>query len=267
MTELKVSGHLMSLDAGLFCIVQSKGAEVREELSGLPGVRISLPPGVQDGIAISSFRPDGWLAGQTEAALVRVTKGPAQVLVTVYQSPAQSGGAAPKLQVLRLGADDAVGADPHASAPPPPPVQPQALPPPDPEVIAHVQGEGDVGVPLGQWVGVRGSGRAIEGFRVLPQPPFMPPEIEYQAILGRDWNSPWVSGGAFCGSRGMALPLLGLRVRLGGRATSLTRCHYFASFVDGSSAGPVAAGEACRSPSLAALEAFRILLEPSATAQ
>ena len=45
-----------------------------------------------------------------------------------------------------------------------------------------------------------------------------PEDIEYQAVLGRNWLSPWVEGGKFCGSRGMALPLLGLKVRLKGAA-------------------------------------------------
>jgi hypothetical protein len=64
-------------------------------------------------------------------------------------------------------------------------------------------------------------------------------------VLGRDWLSPWVEGGKFCGSRGMALPLLGLKLRLKGAAAEEYHCSYMASFVDGTRAGPVPAGEAC----------------------
>jgi hypothetical protein len=71
------------------------------------------------------------------------------------------------------------------------------------------------------------------------------PDIEYQAVLGRDWLSPWVEGGKFCGSRGMAVPLLGLKLRLKGAAAEEYHCSYMASFVDGTRAGPVPAGEAC----------------------
>ena len=42
MTELKVSGHLMTLDTGLFCIVQTP-SRAADPAAGLPGVRISLP--------------------------------------------------------------------------------------------------------------------------------------------------------------------------------------------------------------------------------
>ena len=91
--ELKVSGHLMTLDTGLFCVFQAPGTPAANDWSGLPGVRISLPPGPAgrpDAVSISTFRDDGWMNGSDTAALIRVAEGPAQVLVTVYQAP---GGA------------------------------------------------------------------------------------------------------------------------------------------------------------------------------
>ncbi len=54
-----------------------------------------------------------------------------------------------------------------------------------------------------------------------------PQDLEYQAVLGRGWLSPWIEGGKFCGSRGMALPLLGLNVRLKGEAAKTHECTYF----------------------------------------
>src|SRR6185437_1814780 len=41
VTELKVSGHLMTLDSGLFCILQTPSATSARDATGLPGVRIS----------------------------------------------------------------------------------------------------------------------------------------------------------------------------------------------------------------------------------
>lgn len=273
-TELKVTGHLMTLDPGLFCIVQTPTGRKAEDSSGLPGVRVSLPPGPAgrpQSVAISSFRPDGYLHGQTDAALVRVTEGPAQVLVTVYQSAAGTD-TAPRLQVLRL-ADEAqarsvpmqqlpgMAAAPAGAAPGP--AQQRALP----DVIAHVQIRGDIGSGLGEWIGDRGSKRWIEGFAVAPQTgPVTPQDIEYQAVLGRGWLSPWVEGGQLCGSRGMALPILGLRLRLRGEAAEKFDCEYSATFTDGSEVGPVPAGESCEAESLAPIEAFKIDLRPRAEA-
>jgi hypothetical protein len=257
--ELKVSGHLMTLDTGMFCIFHAPGGTAANAGSGLPGVRISMPPSAgtpADAVKISTFRPDGWLDGSDGAALVRVEQGPAQVLVTVYQSPGASAETAPRLQVLRLS-PDAVAPAAAGAAPAAVRAAPAAV---KADIVAHVQRLGDVAGQFGAWTGTRGSGGWIEGFAVMPPESLAPQDLEYQAVLGRGWLSPWIEGGKFCGSRGMALPLLGLNVRLKGEAAKTHECSYFATFVDGTSAGPVPAGEACQADSLAALEAFQIVL-------
>ncbi len=259
VTEVKVSGHLMTLETGLFCILQKQNQE-SSGATGLPGVRLSVLPGTDAaGVSITSFRPDGWLGGRHDAALVRVDNGPSQILVSVYQS-ADGRGGAPNLQVLRLteGGGPAAAGVPAKSAPA---VAAQAA---RGEVSAHVQRRGDVVAPLGEWIGDRGSQRWIEGFGILPAGELSPEDIEYQAVLGRGWLSPWVEGGQFCGSRGMALPILGLRVRLRGAAADKFECSLAATFVDGSKAGPVNDGEPCESESLAPLEAFQVVLRPRA---
>jgi hypothetical protein len=261
VAELKVSAHLMNLETGLFCIVQapSRGGDVA---AGLPGVRVSLPPGAPvhpGGVTIRGFRDDGWLGASGDAALVRVAAGPAQVLVTVYQA-AGSADSAPSLQVLRL-------IEPSAGAPAVP--APQPAPRRAPEVmdlVAHIQGRGDVGARLGEWLGHIGGKAWIEGFAIAPTHDVAPDDIEYQAVLGRGWLSPWVEGGQFCGSRGMALPVLGLRLRLRGKAAEAFDCFYSASFVDGAQVGPVSGGEACEADSLAAMEAFQVVLRPKGQA-
>jgi hypothetical protein len=88
--------------------------------------------------------------------------------------------------------------------------------------------------------------------------------VEYQGVLGRGWLSPWVDNGKFCGSRGMALPLLGLNVRLKGTAAKEYSVRYSATFIDGSAVGPVEEGTACEAPGLAALESFLVELVPRA---
>ena len=162
ITELKVSGHLMTLEAGVFCIFQPPGSPRAGE-HGLPGVRVSLPPAPLSrpgAVQISTFREDGWLPGGEGAALVRVAEGPAQVLVTVYQVPGAGADSAPRLQVLRLSAE--------VQAAPPRPATAGALPV-DADLVAHIQRTGDVGAKLGEWMGVRGSRLWIEGSRSRPR--------------------------------------------------------------------------------------------------
>ncbi|HUB12781.1 MAG TPA: hypothetical protein VMB34_12555 [Acetobacteraceae bacterium] len=263
IAELRVSGHLMTLDKGLFCIFQAPGSPPPDAATGLPGVRISEAPGPAGrpgAVDISTFRQDGWLSGT--AALVRVAEGPAQVLVTVYQSPRQGPETAPRLQVLRLSGEAAAAAAPaQAGADQAAPGVP-AVAQPEPEVVAHVQRTGDVGVSLGEWIGNRGSKSWIEGFAIKPREGVAAEDIEYQAVLGRGWLSPWVEGGKFCGSRGMALPLLGMKVRLKGAAAHNWELNYEATFTDGSTVGPVGADQTCEAESLASLEAFRVELRP-----
>ena len=72
VAELKVSGHLMTLDTGLFCVFQVPGSPAANDRSGLPGVRVSLPPGPvgrPDAISISTFREDGWMNGGRQTAV------------------------------------------------------------------------------------------------------------------------------------------------------------------------------------------------------
>jgi hypothetical protein len=256
VTELRVSANLMTLETGVYCVFPAPGSRSPDPGTGLPGVRITRCPGMAgrpEAVSISTFREDGWL--DNTAALVRVSDGPAQVLVTIYQAAGQPAENAPRLQVLRLAGDPAVA----GSEPPVPAVKER-----DPEVMAHIQGAGDVPGQFGDWIGKRGSRAWIEGFGISDKGPIAPGDMEYQGVLGRGWLSPWVENGKFCGSRGMALPLLGLNVRLKGAAATDYTVRYSATFIDGSAVGPIEEGAACEAPGLAAMEAFQIELVPRA---
>ncbi len=265
ITELKASAHLMLLDVGVFCIFHTPGGQMPDARTGLPGVRLSLPPApAQSGrMQISTFHEDGWIGGAEGAALVRVEDGPAQILVTVYQAP-DGAKEPPRLQVMRLTEDpQAAQRDPALASRPvvaAPDAIAQAADRGPAEIVAHVYGRGDVGCRLGEWIGDRGSKRWIEGFAIIPASGLGAGDIEYQAVLGRDWISPWAEGGQFCGSRGMSLPILGLRARLLGKAAETHSFTLAATFVDGSTCGPVEAGGACQAESLAPLEAFCVEL-------
>lgn len=274
VAELRVSGNLMRLETGLYCIV-NKPVPHADARSGLPGVRLSPAPGTDsrpEQVQITSFRDDGWLSGFGDAALVRVHNGPAHVLVTVYQAP-NHPESAPNIQVIKLLDNVPPQAGAAFAAQPAAAFLPQgsahvaaaaaAAPAEGPRVmdmVAHIQGLGDVGALMGDRLGEVGSKRWIEGFAIAPTHDVAPADIEYQAVLGRGWLSPWVEGGEFCGSRGMALPVLGLRVRLRGDAARDFECSYGASFTDGTEAGPVPAGASCEAESLAPLESFQVFI-------
>lgn len=258
--ELKVTGHLMTLPPGLFCIINEINPGATRN-SGMPGVRVSPPPAGSANIEISGFRTDGWLSAEGDATLVRIRKKPTQILVTVYQLPNEVD-AAPKLQVRQLlgandlPADNVPAADAPVAAPAPVPAPAQI------NLMAHIQTRGDVGAAFGSWLGERGSNNWIEGFSINAPDGVSPADFTYQAVLGRGWLSPWVEAGQYCGSRGMALPLLGLRIRLGGDAAEQYDISYSATFVGGATAGPVSNDETCEADTLAPLESIQLTLTP-----
>jgi hypothetical protein len=130
------------------------------------------------------------------------------------------------------------------------------------DLLAHIQSRGDVGAKFGDWLGERGSQNWIEGFAITAPEGVNPADLSYQAVLGRGWLSPWVEAGQYCGSRGMALPLLGFRVRLSGDAAEQYQLSYSANFVGGTGAGPVGNDEICEGDTLAPLEAVQVSLIP-----
>lgn len=262
--DLKAGAHMMVLDAGIFCIFHAAG-QAPAGPAGLPGVRISRAPGTPPGIVtVSTFEEDGWIGGSNGAALVRVMRGPAAVLVTTYQEP-DSPHPAPRLQVAQLaGPVTPVSAAPAVSAPPAAAsAASEAATSAETvaekvssDISAHIQRRGDVSTGIGHWMGVPGSQSWIEGFSIAPEEGVPAADVEYQAVLGKGWLSPWAEGGQYCGSRGMALPILGLRVRLKGQSAETLKVRLTATFTDGTRLGPVDGSEALEAESLAPLEAF-----------
>ncbi|GBR50186.1 hypothetical protein AA106555_0121 [Neokomagataea thailandica NBRC 106555] len=252
--DLRAGARLMVLDAGVFCIFHAPG-QADPEPNGLPGVRISKAPATPAGlVSISTFDEDGWIGGSKGAALVRVLRGPAAILVTTYQDPANDAPA-PQLQVVQLASPTPVAATAAAA-------EQATTSAKDLEISAHVQRRGDVGGVVGEWMGNPESQTWIEGFAIAPVKHIPAEDIEYQAVLGKGWLSPWAEGGQYCGSRGMALPILGLRVRLKNGSAETHEVRLTATFTDGTRLGPVDGTEALEAESLAPLEAFLLEIVP-----
>jgi hypothetical protein len=201
------------------------------------------------------------MTANDEPTMLRVAAGGGEILATLYWTSADPLAAAPALRLVRLN-PEAPAAVPQPGSMPPGPPGGFAPPPPAAEIVAHIEGVGDVDGRVGDWVGMRGSGRAIEGFSLTPRQGFTADDFEIRAVLGRDWLSPWLPGSRYLGSRGLALPLRGFCLRLRPVAATRVDVACFARFVDGSEIGPVGSDQVCAAPSLAALEAFQVLPRP-----
>ena len=259
--ELRASAHLMTLETGIFCLVNGSSKPAEDIISG---VRVSVTNPADANVTVTSFRSDGWLTGGGDAALIRVLAGPAQVLVTIYQAAGGAVENAPKLRVLRLSEAAPEGAKTAASPAVTGLRRPVMVLTEPHDIVAHVQKSGDIGRAFGEWVGTPGSQVAIEGFSVTAPKDLEPGDLTYQAVLGRGWMSPWSEAGQFCGSRGMALPILGLRVKLSSAAAKRYGLRYSATFLDGTKLEGLGSEDSCETPTLAALEAMRVDLTPKA---
>lgn len=226
--ELKVHAHVITLGTGIYCIFLAKDQEFSFS-KNLPAIKISGVPGgpdIQGNVSFSAFDKEGWLSEDSPAVLIKVKKGPAQILVSFYDD-VHSEMPLPRLQILQVGGVSE--SETHI-------VENKNYKNQDLKeghLLAHIQEKGDVMSPLSQWIGEAGSDLWIEGFKISVPPYLQPEDLEYQAVLGKGWLSPWVEGEEFCGSRGMSLPLLGLKVRLKGAAAEKWRVQVEAVFMDG----------------------------------
>lgn len=264
VAEVRSSAHMLTIQPGLYCISVLEPGRALAQSGMLPSTRVSGAPGTAQGGGISTvgLPSNEWLDTPGQAVLVRAVSANSRLLLTNYLPRGDATATPPKLHIQRLGdIAAAMPAPAEAIAAAPPEPTPDQAPPP--AIVAHVQRDGDVARGFGEWVGAAGAGRWIEGFSIAAPEGIATQDLEYQAVLGRGWLSPWILSGGFCGSRGMSLPVLGLRVRLKGAANLNYACEAEATFGDGTRIGPLVGAEvACESETLAPLEAFRLVLAP-----
>jgi hypothetical protein len=125
-------------------------------------------------------------------------------------------------------------------------------------ILAHISLQGDVWFEQGAWVGASDKRLTIEGFAVEPGVAFTAADISYQAMFSDGSLTDRCQGGEFCGTRGKALPICGLRVRLSGAAADSYDCSYCARFADGTEVSCVKGGEICQAESRAPIVGLRI---------
>jgi hypothetical protein len=229
----------LTFEPGLYRVeISAPAGQVTELGVVLPCVRIEfLPatPACPGHGTLVTLKDGGWLWASDVPTFVTVAGGCAGALMTSYR--AGDDMRSPAVRITHLPSSLATAAAPDAE---PVPILPAAI---NLWMVAHVTGAGELAAAADGWLGEPGG--AIEGFSMTPGAPFAPADIEYQAILGTDWCTPWVQGGMFCGSRGLNLPIFGFRLRLGKRWPEYG-CTYSGRFAGGLTSGPHHDGETCQ---------------------
>lgn len=201
----EVAAHTLLLRRGTYCIYVVAISPGLTDAQ-LPGLGVSAAPGEQDNtLELARLSGEPWLRRVGDALLLRVHAPQIRLLLTSYNMARAKGATPPKVEIQRLDA--------------PPPVAAAAAAPVDnraADVIVHVRNRGDIRGQFGEWVGDLAGSLWIEGFTIATPTTIEAPDLQYQAVLGKGWTSPWVSAGEYCGTRGLQIPIQGLRLRVNG---------------------------------------------------
>jgi GT2 family glycosyltransferase/glycosyltransferase involved in cell wall biosynthesis len=270
---LSASVQVLPLPSGLYLFsvkAASAGpAKTNGQLS-LPAVHVGLGPGVRPEEVEFMSGPSthgAWLFAEGDLLVTRVNglNGiGATLIMTSVRAP---GGEVLSIKVERLEARaDAAGSaaeDPESTALPPPKRgrKPSASEPGKSvvrsagddlvlpvQIAAHIRARGDMTFADVPWAGRVAPGLWIESFSVRPLKRLDAQDIEYKGLTGSGFETPWLSDDKMCGTKGMAVPLVGFAARLKpGAATAGYDCEYSGYFQSGVTVGPLRNGAPCRS--------------------
>ena len=234
--KLDVSAQLLVVHAGLYSLELTAPRTQRTDTGMvLPCARLDALPGSAAEVHIASLSASNLLLPGSHPSFMRVT-GNASVLLTIYKLGGSSPS--PELRISYVGPAGGLY-DKPASDPS------DAMPSLPLTVTIHVERHGDMLSVGGLWAAAPDSEDTIEGFSIRPGEGLPPDCLEYQAILGIDWASPWTGPGEFCGSRGLALPLLGFRVRMRPPYGATHTATIWGRFAKAGEVGPLHDGAAC----------------------
>jgi GT2 family glycosyltransferase len=265
---LSASVQVLPLPAGLYLFsVKSAGPTAVHATSqlALPAMHLGLGPGVkpeQMQFMEGTSGHGAWLFAATDQLVAKIAAGGATLILTSVRAP---GGEVLSIKVerlnARLDATLAFSAPVPGVEPRPNNGGPEVAPPRAPasgtttsklplsiQIGAHIRTRGDMIFADAPWAGRIAPGLWIESFSVRPQEQFGAGDIEYKGLTGSGFETPWVTDDQPCGTKGMAVPLVGFALRLKpSPAASGYDCEYSGYFQSGLTVGPLKNGAPCRS--------------------
>jgi len=205
-------------------------------------------PFAEDGngveIAASFPRRGPWLGKEGGTMILRSPAGGGYVIVTLYGGAGQESGEL-SLELRRLDAAgaEAVGVLVEAGGRAAALTGTRDVPT---EILLHIERAGDRLFPGRGWVGALGRKMRIEAFSMRPLEHLAPADIEMKGFLPDGGETPWVPGGALCGTRGRGLPLIGFAVRVAPQRADRFDVQYQGSFFVGGISETRRNGDPCR---------------------
>jgi hypothetical protein len=263
------SVQVLPLPPGLYLFSVKSAAPTKAPAIGeltLPAVHVSLGPGMRSDQVEFIAGPSthgAWLFAQGDLLVTKVNGTGATLVMTSVRAP---GGEVLSIKVERLesrgdaapaqraSADEAKeSAAMHSGHPGRLPKKPTVSQEHNDlfvpvQIGAHIRARGDMMFVDAPWAGRVAPGLWIESFSVLPLEQFGAQDVEYKGLTGSGFETPWLSDDKMCGTKGMAVPLVGFAVRLrASAATAGHECEYSGYFQSGVTVGPLRNGAPCRS--------------------
>ncbi|HUZ72340.1 MAG TPA: glycosyltransferase [Stellaceae bacterium] len=242
------SVEVVTLQKGLYHFSVRAGSPQQVTGAGnliVPAVHVGVGPGLaQDAVKIvPRTRANGpWLFAAGNSIMVKVSAAAASLVLTSVRG---SGGQALVIEVERVDGRGAAKVPlESAAAPQVPEARRAGLPL---RILAHVRNRGDMNFADTDWAGRVGTGLWLEAFAVTPLEAVAAADVEYKGLTATGIETPWISNGLACGTRGMSVPLMGFAVRLKPPAGAAYDCEYSGYFQSGTTVGPLRNGAPCRS--------------------
>lgn len=249
-SRLAASARRITLPAGLFVVSVTKGEPAIVAEAGhlqLPALHVAAAPGVSEAdvqFVAGTDTHGNWLMRPGQMLVVKVSAKSVPLLLTSIRAPSGRGL---DVAVRRLdgtvGAPVAQGAEAQAQSNESPSLEAG----PRVQIGCHIRGRGDMNFPASDWAGRVATGAWIEAFSITALEAVSPDDIEYKGLTSSGFETPWLSAGAACGTRGMAVPLVGFAVRPSEKMAQSFDCEYSGYFRSGATVGPLRNGTPCRS--------------------
>jgi hypothetical protein len=259
---LSASVQVLALPTGLYLFsvkAATANGPVGDSQLRVPAMHVGLGPGVraeQVEFIAGPATHGAWLFVKEDLLVAKIGAAGATLVLTSVRGP---GGEVLTIKVERLDTREDDAALAEAASPPLPVVastEPQKSMPAmrrgtslPLQVTAHIRSRGDMNFSNVPWAGRVAPGLWIEAFSIRPLDGFTAQDIEYKGLTGSGFETPWLSDVTMCGTKGLAVPLVGFAVRLkpGHSAASAYDCEYSGYFKSGCTVGPLRNGAPCRS--------------------
>lgn len=209
----------------------------------MPALLVAAGPGTPPGSVEFVGNPAAssvWLCQVGDSTVVKIGAGSATLLLNSIRVAGDTQ--AFDVHVDRLDAQQVAGSSAMAAPAAVPARRSLKL-----RIGLHLLRHGDVEFVDAEWAGRSGSGIWIEAFSIVPLEVLESADIEYKGLAANGFETPWLSEGGVCGTRGVTIPLIGFAIRLKPTAALDYDCEYSAAFRSGVVVGPLRNGVPCRS--------------------